>query len=99
MSDLSFHIDPAACMQAHGEIEAAARRMRSLLDEVEADGRVLLGEWEGDARDAYQARQTQWDRDAATILEKLNRINAALERAVHTYVDADRRGVRLITGA
>jgi early secretory antigenic target protein ESAT-6 len=98
MSDLSFHIDPALCMQAHGEIEAAAKRMRSLLDEVEADGKILVAGWEGDARDAYLARQAQWNQDASTILDKLNRINAALERSVQTYVDADRRGVNLITG-
>jgi early secretory antigenic target protein ESAT-6 len=99
MSDYSFHIEPAVCMQAHGAIDSAAKRIRALLEEVDQDGQRLLAGWDGDAQEAFRARQRQWHADADTILTKLGQINDGLARAVQIYVDADRRGAHLITGA
>ena len=98
MSDQSFSIEPAAVMQAHGEIDAAGRKMMGLLTEVEGDGKILLSSWEGAAHQAYVARQQQWHADAELIVQKLQRINHELERAVQLYTQADRRGVQIITG-
>jgi len=97
MSDLSFSIDPGLCMQAHGEIDAAGKKMMSLLADVEADGKIL-STWEGDAYQAYVGRQQQWHTDAELIVQKLQQINQGLERAVQIYTQADRRGVDMITG-
>jgi WXG100 family type VII secretion target len=69
MSDQSFSIDPVAVMQAHGEIDSAAGKIMGLLTEVEADGKVLLNTWEGDAHQAYVARQHQWHADAEVIVQ------------------------------
>jgi 6 kDa early secretory antigenic target len=98
MSDQSFSIDPVAVMQAHGEIDSAAGKIMGLLTEVEGDGKILLSTWEGDAHQAYVARQQQWHADAEVIVQKLQQINQGLERAVQLYSHADRRGVELITG-
>jgi WXG100 family type VII secretion target len=98
-SDYSFHINPAVCTQAHGEIAAAANRIRTLLDEIDQDGQRLLAGWDGDAQEAFRSRQRQWTVDADTILDRLRLINSGLQRAVQIYVQADRRGVDLITGA
>lgn len=97
--DYSFHIDPTVCTQAHLAIDAAARRIRSLLEEIDQDGQRLLAGWDGAAQEALRARQRQWHADAEAILAKLQQINAGLQRAVQIYVQADRRGVDLITGA
>lgn len=97
--DYAFHINPSVCLQAHAAIAAAVNRIKSLLDEVDHDGRRLLAGWEGDAQEAFRARQRQWTTDADTILERLRRINEGLQHAVQLYVQADKRGVDLITGA
>ncbi|HEY7222293.1 MAG TPA: WXG100 family type VII secretion target [Micromonosporaceae bacterium] len=95
----AFSINPAVCMDAHLAIDAAARRIRELLEEIDHDGERLLAGWDGDAQEAFHARQRQWHADADTILTKLQQINAGLQRAVQIYVQADKRGVDLITGA
>lgn len=97
--DYAFHIEPAVCTQAHLAIDAAAKRIRSLLDEVDQDSQRLIAGWDGDAQEAFRARQRQWHADADAILARLQQINAGLQRAVQIYVQADRRGVDLITGA
>ena len=96
--DHSFSIEPVQCMQAHREIGEAATKMMGLLQEVESDGAALTNTWEGDAHQAYIARQRQWHADAEVILQKLQQINQGLERAVQIYTHADRRGVEIITG-
>jgi WXG100 family type VII secretion target len=96
--DYAFHIEPAVCLEAHREIGAAAQRIRALLEEVDQDGQLLLAGWDGEAQEAFRARQRQWHADADAILGKLQQINAGLVRSVELYVQADRRGVDLITG-
>ena len=98
-SDYAFRIDPNFCLQAHTEIGTAAERIRGLLAEIDDDSQRLLTGWEGEARGAFQRRHHQWTEDAHTILERLRRINAGLETAVHIYRRADQRGVDLIGGA
>lgn len=98
-SDYAFHINPAVCTQAHAEIATAANRIRTLLDEIDQDGQRLLAGWDGAAQEAFRSRQRQWTVDADAILDRLRRINAGLAQAVQIYVQADRRGVDLITGA
>jgi WXG100 family type VII secretion target len=97
--DYAFHIEPEVCMQAHLAIDGAATRIRTLLEEIDRDGQRLLAGWDGQAREAFLARQRQWHADAEAIWVKLRQINAGLDRAVQLYVHADRRGVDLITGA
>ncbi len=97
--DYAFHINPAICLQAHAAIAAAATRIKYLLDEVDQDGQRLLAGWDGDAQEAFRGRQRQWTIDADAILGRLRRINEGLQQAVQIYLQADRRGVDLITGA
>lgn len=98
-SDYAFHIEPAVCLEAYGQIDAAANRMRALLEEIDQDGQRLLAGWDGDAQEAFRARQRQWHVDAEAILLKLGEINASLQKSVGIYTEADRRGANLIAEA
>jgi WXG100 family type VII secretion target len=88
----AFNIDPVRCRSAHDNLIGFANRLRALLAAVDADNSVLIGGWEGDAREAFVNRQKRWHDDAETILAKLDSINAGLDQAVDIYVAADRQG-------
>lgn len=96
--DSSFSIDQTRCLQAHETIASAARVMEDALACIEAEGKILLSSWEGEAREAFLTRQTKWNADATSILQKLQQINAALKEAVFIYANADRRGRDMIAG-
>jgi WXG100 family type VII secretion target len=88
----AFNIDPVRCRTAHDNLVAFARQLRSLLSDVDADNSVLIGGWEGDARESFVNRQTRWHADADAILRKLDQINVGLDQAIDIYVAADRQG-------
>ena len=97
-NDLSFSIDPVVCMQAHGDLDRAGKKLLSLLADIENDASPLVSTWTGAAQEAYTTRQRQWHSDAEVIVGKLQQITAGLEQAVQIYANADKRGVDLITG-
>jgi len=101
MSGDGFSINKTECLAAHAVISSAANEIRRLLEEVEAEGRKLLAPdaWEGEAQQAYLARQRQWQADAQDVQAALMRINEGLQRAVYLYEGADRRGVQEIMNA
>lgn len=96
--DYAFSIDKSACLQAHQAIGKAATGIQEALSRIDADGAVLLANWDGEAREAFLTRQTRWNADADAILQKLRQINAGLEQAVYIYDHADRKGAQMISG-
>ena len=101
VSGEGFSINKSECLAAHAIIKSAAEEIRRLLEEVEAEGRKLLvpDAWEGEAQQAYLARQRQWQADAQDVQAALMRINEGLQRAVYIYEGADQRGVQEIMNA
>ena len=96
--DYAFSINKVVCLQAHEEINRAAKGIMDALERIDADGKILLASWDGEAREAFLARQSKWQQDADTIQQKLQQINTGLAQAVAIYDRADKEGARLIAG-
>lgn len=96
--DYAFSINKAVCMQAHDEIGRAAKGILDALQRIDADGKLLLTSWDGEAREAFLVRQRRWHEAADTILQKLRQINSGLAQAVVIYDGADKLGAQRIAG-
>jgi WXG100 family type VII secretion target len=71
-------VDFAAMQQAAADIQSAINRLRSDLDQLDADAKPLVSTWTGEAQAAYFQRQQSWT-TAATDLEQMLR---AIQRAL-----------------
>ena len=92
-----FSINLTNCANAHGAIGDVINDLHRLLGELESKAAPLVSTWDGQAQQAYLAKQKRWESDSAEITRILLAINRALEDSIADYRGAERYGVNLFT--
>jgi 6 kDa early secretory antigenic target len=95
--DSAFSINLTRCTEAHGAIDGVIKDLTRLLTELEGKAAPLVSTWDGEAQQAYLAKQTRWKADSDEITRILQAINRALEESIADYRSAERYGVNLFT--
>jgi early secretory antigenic target protein ESAT-6 len=85
----------AALSQASGDIQKALGTLESELGQLERDAAPLMSTWEGDAQEAYLARQTKWRAAAQDLSNILRDIKAALDESAGDYMSTEKRATTL----
>ncbi len=85
----------------YGTVTAAAQDIRSTAKDLESQLNALsarvekvVATWEGDARDAYRAKQKGWDTNVQGLNDTLNAIARALDGATAGYQQTDRKAAQ-----
>lgn len=78
-------VDFARVAETSSEIQNAISRMRSSLDELERHAAPLIATWDGQARDAYVARQKAWRDASENLIETLTSVRRALDESLAQY--------------
>jgi WXG100 family type VII secretion target len=95
MNDDLLVVNFAALEQASADIAHALVELETQLDQLERDAMPLVAQWSGDAREAYDMRQTKW-RSAATDLSRMLRdIKVAVDESAADYLTTERRNADL----
>ncbi|WP_434597293.1 WXG100 family type VII secretion target [Streptomyces sp. A5-4] len=76
------------------DIKAQADRLDQSLDAIQAKIATLSDLWEGEAREAYNTAQRDWDREAKAIHTSLIQISQAVQRAAPDYKAGDIKGAQ-----
>lgn len=95
MSDGTMIVNFIAMQQASADIQSALGTLESQLGQLEQDARPLVDSWDGQAKDAYLARQTSWRQAAADLASMLREIKRALDDSAVDYAHTERRNVGL----
>jgi early secretory antigenic target protein ESAT-6 len=96
-ADGGFSINLTKCTEAHGAINSVISDLNRMLSELESKAAPLISTWDGQAQQAYLAKQKRWEQDSAEITRILQAINRALEDSIADYRSAERYGVNLFT--
>jgi WXG100 family type VII secretion target len=94
MSDVLV-VNFAALQQASADIQRAQSALADQLDQVERDAAPLVERWDGEAKQAYQARQAKWRAAAADLGTILHDIKTALDESAADYLHTERRNTSL----
>lgn len=76
------------------DIRSAAGKIKTQLEDLEREVRRVAATWEGEAKEAYQARQAVWDREAGQLNTHLHEIANKVAMASDGYHATDRRQAR-----
>lgn len=76
------------------DIRNAANKIKRQLDDLEREVKRVAATWEGEAKEAYQARQAVWDREAAQLQTHLLDIANKVAAASDGYRATDSRQAR-----
>jgi early secretory antigenic target protein ESAT-6 len=90
MPDPMLRVDFGALQHASDSINTALRRLRSDLQQVEHEAAPLVAGWEGDAQQAYFARQQAWTKASDNLAAMLGDIKGALDQSAMDYATTER---------
>ncbi|MFJ2741238.1 WXG100 family type VII secretion target [Streptomyces sp. NPDC087440] len=93
-NDGTMLVTYAALDDAARTIKAQADRLDQSLEAIKTKISAVSELWAGDAREAYNMAQAQWDREAKAIHTSLLQISRAVHNAAPAYREGDRRAAQ-----
>jgi early secretory antigenic target protein ESAT-6 len=83
-----------ALQQAVGDINKAVSTMQSQLDQLARDAGPLVQTWDGEAQQAYQARQAKWTAASNDLTHILQNIKSAVEASAEDYISTEKQATQ-----
>jgi WXG100 family type VII secretion target len=77
--------------EAARHIKTQADRLDQSLEAIQAKIRTVSDLWEGEAREAYNTAQAEWDKEARAVHTALLQISRAVQDASPAYQGGDKR--------
>ncbi|MFF3867295.1 WXG100 family type VII secretion target [Micromonospora sp. NPDC001898] len=85
----------AALHQAGADIQRGLKTLDDQLGQLERDAAPLVAGWDGEARQAYEQRQTRWRSASQDLQAMLRDIKLAVDDSASDYLDTEKRNVNL----
>ncbi|MBT2506950.1 WXG100 family type VII secretion target [Streptomyces sp. ISL-98] len=90
-NDGTMIVTYAALDSAAGDIKSQADKLDQSLGAIKAKIAEVSELWAGEAREAYNAAQAEWDKEARAIHTSLLQISRAVQDAAPAYQAGDKR--------
>jgi WXG100 family type VII secretion target len=90
-------VDFTALHQASVDIQHALGALDTELDQLERDAAPLVSTWDGDARRAYDVRQSRWRGAAADLSAMLRQIKIAVDESAADYTATEKLNTSMFT--
>lgn len=90
---MSLKVDFAALDAGSGDIRTAARNLRGSVADMDSGIKKMQGQWDGEAKAAYQAAQEKWNSAMEDINQLLEEVGGAVDQARAEYHAAEQRNI------
>jgi early secretory antigenic target protein ESAT-6 len=97
MADEDLSVDFVRMRAASDHIAGAVKELDNQLGQLERDAAPLVATWAGEARQAYEVRQSQWREAAGELKTMLHDIKIALDESAIDFRNTEDRNTRLFT--
>ncbi|SNT57254.1 WXG100 family type VII secretion target [Asanoa hainanensis] len=95
MNDDVLVVNFPALQQASADIQRALNTLDTQLGQLERDAAPLIATWDGEARQAYDQRQSRWRTASADLQSMLRDIKRALDDSAADYLSTEKRNTSL----
>ncbi|HIT74857.1 MAG TPA: WXG100 family type VII secretion target [Candidatus Avipropionibacterium avicola] len=89
MSDYTT-VNAGAMQQGIGDLQTAYTGTSTTLDNLEQQLNVSLGQWDGDAREAYAIAKSKWDQAANHMAQVIQKMTSTLGQISENYDGTER---------
>jgi WXG100 family type VII secretion target len=83
-----------ALQQASADIQKAVSTMQQQLEDLERMAKPLVETWQGEAQQAYAARQARWRASSHDLTQILQNIKAAVDQSTHDYIATEKQATQ-----
>ena len=95
MHDDMLVVNFPALQQASVDIQKALNTLDTQLGQLERDAAPLIASWDGEARQAYDQRQSRWRAASADLQSMLRDIKRALDDSAADYLSTEKKNTGL----
>ncbi|GIF65425.1 ESAT-6-like protein [Asanoa ishikariensis] len=95
MNDDVLVVNFPALQQASADIQRALNTLDTQLGQLERDAAPLIASWDGEARQAYDQRQSRWRTASADLQSMLRDIKRALDDSAADYLSTEKKNTSL----
>jgi len=95
MNDDVLVVNFPALQQASADIQRALNTLDTQLAQLERDAAPLVATWDGDARAAYDQRQSRWRAASVDLQSMLRDIKRALDDSAADYLSTEKKNTSL----
>ncbi|MEV4872741.1 WXG100 family type VII secretion target [Streptomyces syringium] len=78
-------------INASESVKKSATTMAQRLGDLQAQVKNVVDDWDGEAKEAFYARQRGWDATAQDLTQTLQKIGDLLREATHSYQAVDKK--------
>ncbi|WP_086663914.1 WXG100 family type VII secretion target [Lentzea kentuckyensis] len=89
----SVKVHFAELQNAASSISSSAQQVQQQLDDLKSEVVKVTSSYEGSAKEAYEAKQRDWDNSAADLQAVLSSIGIAVRDAAEAYQSAEQSNV------
>lgn len=87
----SISVRPQQVESLAASIRSNSQQIQQHLDDLDAQVKVLIDQWDGSAREAYYRAQSEWNSKIQEMNQILGQISQATSQIATDYVDSDNR--------
>jgi WXG100 family type VII secretion target len=80
--------------QASSDIQKAVSTMQTQLDDLERMAAPLVETWQGEAQQAYAARQAKWRASSQDLTQILQNIKSAVDQSAQDYISTEKQAAQ-----
>ncbi len=95
MNDDVLVVNFPALQQASADIQRALNTLDTQLAQLERDAAPLVATWDGEARQAYDQRQSRWRAASVDLQSMLRDIKRALDDSAADYLSTEKKNTSL----
>ncbi len=91
MNDGLLVVNFSALQQASADIQKALSSLDSQLGQLERDAAPLVATWDGEAKQAYDQRQSKWRSASQDLQSILRDIKVAVDESASDYLHTEKK--------
>lgn len=93
-----MEITYSAVVEAATQVKTAAGNMKSDLDTLMSQVKRVVATWDGDTQQAFNQRQSEWDKQVNSLHDHLMQISQKMMDATDGYQSNDKAQARRFQG-
>lgn len=90
MSGDGIKVNHGSVAEGSGFMRQAVNKMQTRLEQLNNDVKALGAEWDGQAKDAYELAQREWNQEIAELNMLLQQSAVTLDQANEDWVNTDK---------
>jgi uncharacterized protein YukE len=95
---MDYSVQMTGVAASQQELVQCSQNIKTMLEQLDAESRQSLNQWEGSVRELYTRKKAEWDAAAAEMVNAAQKAGGQLGEINAAYHGAEQKGVQIFNG-